>query len=113
MANFFFSKISVFRIDGGEDDGGKMTHSLQLPISGTVPVLVATVSLVPKTAMGTSCPFLFGESILPSESVQWQENRKITFKDEGKNHAPKRDARDEGFIRDARRKRRGTGARRG
>ncbi|KAL2493756.1 hypothetical protein Fot_37513 [Forsythia ovata] len=83
MAGFYFSKILVFRIDGGaEDDSGNVTFSPQLSVSSTVSVPVATILLVPEMAMGALSHFLSRESSFSLENVQRQGKRKrvITLK---------------------------------
>ncbi|KAL2538250.1 hypothetical protein Fot_19641 [Forsythia ovata] len=48
MVGFYFSKVPVFKIAGAGVEGGKMTLHPRRLILGIVPVLVATVPLVPE-----------------------------------------------------------------
>ncbi|KAL2493531.1 hypothetical protein Fot_37288 [Forsythia ovata] len=72
MANFIFSKISIFSIEEGEEDDENVTHFLQPSVLDAVPVSVATTPLALETAAGALLPFISGEPLLPSESIRRQ-----------------------------------------
>ncbi|KAL2526143.1 hypothetical protein Adt_11197 [Abeliophyllum distichum] len=107
MADFYFSKILLFKIDGSKDDGKNVTLPPQLPISSTVPVLVAIVLLVLKMAMGISSPFYSGESLFSSENVSQQGKENGIINDEGQKLAPKEAMELEDNVMDLRRAKRG------
>ncbi|KAL2497985.1 hypothetical protein Adt_23535 [Abeliophyllum distichum] len=133
MAGFYFSKISIFKIQGGKDVDEKETLPPRLLISSTTSVLASTFSPVVEVAGGVSSSLstlrvasvlvtivllmvgvvgsdlssLSEASMKPSEDIQHQDKEKGIIIDEGEKVEPKRTLEDKGDAVDSRRVKKG------